>query len=68
MSDDKQHDQQREEENLEAGGYGAKISIPKWAGQYIGPYLKYGVIVTTVGFGIGLLVILVCYGLSMVMK
>lgn len=64
MSDEQKH----ENENLEAGGYGAKVSIPKWAGEYIGPYLKYGVIALGVGAGIGLLVVLVCYGLSMVMK
>lgn len=67
MSDDKQHDEQHDE-NLEAGGYGAKVSIPKWAGAYIGPYLKYGVIVAGVGFGVGLFFILICYGLSLVMK
>lgn len=64
MSDE----QKQENENLEAGGYGAKVSIPKWAGEYIGPYLKYGVIAIGVGSGIGFLVVLVCYGLSMVMK
>jgi hypothetical protein len=68
VSDDKQHDQQHDDENLEAGGYGAKVSIPKWAGAYIGPYLKYGVVVAGVGFGVGLFVVLVCYGLSLVMR
>ncbi len=65
MTDEQQHN---EHENLEASGYGAKVSVPRWAGEYIGPYLKYGIIVIMVSAGIGLLVVLVCYGLSMVMK
>lgn len=65
MTDEQQHN---ENENLEAGGYGAKVSIPKWAGEYIGPYLKYGVVCLGVGLGVGLLFILVCYGLSLVWK
>jgi len=63
VSDEKEHS-----ENLEAGGFGAKVSIPQWVGQYIGPYLKYGVVVAGVGFGVGLFVVLVCYGISLVMR
>jgi len=65
---DEQQDKQHDDENLQANGYGAKISIPKWAGAYIGPYLKYGVIVAGVGFGFGLFFVLICYGLSLVWK
>ena len=61
-------DEEKHSENLEAGGFGAKVSIPQWVGQYIGPYLKYGVIVAGVGFGFGLFFVLICYGLSLVWK
>ncbi len=57
-------EQKQENENLEAGGYGAKVSIPKWAGAYVGPYLKYVIVL----FGVGMLVIMVCYGISLVTK
>lgn len=59
MTDEKEHS-----ENLEAGGFGAKVSIPQWVGAYIGPYLKWFVIAISAGF----FVVLVCYGLRLVIK
>ena len=62
MSDDKQHDQQQHDENLEAGL--SKVSIPKWAGAYVGPYLKWPII----AFSGGLIFYMVCAGIKMVIK
>ncbi len=57
-------DEEKHSENLEASGMGVKISIPEKWGQYVGPYLKYGIIL----FGIGMFVIMVCYGIRLVVK